>query len=153
MSFRFSRRSLDALVGVSERLVLTVIRALELSSVDFAVHEGLRDLETQREYVNAGVSHTMSSLHLPQEDGTAWAVDLVPFVRGRLRWEWPPLFQVARAVRDAAREREVDLTWGACWDRPLGELEDPEEASEDYAARRRAQGLRVFLDGPHFQLR
>jgi len=62
-----------------------VERATEITSVDFAVHDGLRRIEEQREYVARGVSQTMASKHLPQADGYAHAVVLVPWIGGRLR--------------------------------------------------------------------
>ncbi len=74
MNFRLSQRSLDRLSGVKPQLVAVVRRAIELTTVDFGVTEGLRTIETQRRYVDTGKSQTMDSRHL-----TGDAVDLVAY--------------------------------------------------------------------------
>ncbi len=63
MTFRLSERSLDRLEGVNPSLVAVVQRAIELTTVDFGVTEGVRSEETQRRYVVAGKSQTMASKH------------------------------------------------------------------------------------------
>lgn len=150
MPFALGATSRSHLVGVSPRLVAVVERAIVLTAQDFGVHEGVRTIETQREYVRTGVSRTLASKHLPQDDGLGHAVDLVPYVAGRLRWEWPPIYVVARAMRDAAREQGVAIRWGAVWDRDLRNL------SDDLHAERMAYNARHvgddFNDGPHYEL-
>jgi peptidoglycan LD-endopeptidase CwlK len=49
-----------------------VIRAIELSVQDFAVHDGVRTLEEHKEHIAAGASQTLDSRHL-----SGHAVDLV----------------------------------------------------------------------------
>lgn len=154
MAYVLGHRSRNELEGVHPRLVAVVERAIEITPVDFAVHDGLRTEDEQREYVERGVSHTMASKHLRQADGYGHAVDLVPYINGRLRWEWEPIYQIAGAVWHAAVELGVGLRWGGVWDRPFLAL-DPESFDDhvsEYVARRRAGGRRVFLDGPHFEL-
>ena len=100
------------------------------------------------ELVRRGVSKTMESRHV-----TGHAVDLVPYINRKLRWEWEPIYVIADAVRTAARELDTPIRWGGAWDRLLTELDDtPEDIVQDYAERRRAQGRRPFLDGPHYEL-
>lgn len=155
--FRFGSKSLAELRGVHPRLVECVHRALQLSPVDFGVHDGLRTIEEQRAYVARGVSKTMNSMHLPQADGFSHAVDLVPYINGKLRWEWPPIFDIAAAMARAAREQGLPLRWGGVWDRAfpnevgVGHL-DMKAAVDGYVARRRSQGRSAFIDGPHFEL-
>jgi peptidoglycan L-alanyl-D-glutamate endopeptidase CwlK len=147
--FRLSARSLKELEGVDPRLVAVTRRALELSAVDFAVHDGIRTVQQQRDLVAAGASQTMNSKHL-----TGRAVDLVPWVGGKLRWEWPPIYVVATAVRTAAQELAVPLVWGGAWDVWFDQTEEPtEDLVELYVQRRKARGLRAFIDGPHYELR
>jgi peptidoglycan LD-endopeptidase CwlK len=150
--FKLGTKSLAELNGVHPKLVRVVKRAIELSEVDFSVHDGLRTEAEQRRYVVRGVSKTMNSKHLPQPDGTGHAVDLVPYINGKLRWEWPAIFKIAEAVVQAARELEVDLRWGGCWQHinPLSGW--PEEWEQAYVARKRKAGKRAFPDGPHFEL-
>lgn len=155
--FRFGSKSLAELRGVHPRLVDCVHRALQLSPVDFGVHDGLRTIDEQRRYVERGVSKTMNSMHLPQADGFSHAVDLVPYINGKLRWEWPPIFDIAAAMHRAATELHLPLRWGGVWDRRFpqdfgsrpGSIKDEVDA---YVQRRRSIGRSAFLDGPHFEL-
>jgi peptidoglycan L-alanyl-D-glutamate endopeptidase CwlK len=162
MPFILGPQSRRELTGVHPRLVGVVERAAELCEVVFGAHDGLRTPEEQAEYVRAEVSDTLNSKHLPQADGFGHAVDLVPFINGKYRWEWPPIYRIALAVHRASIELRTPLIWGAVWDRRFdqlgagdGTLEDDVEA---YAARKRAADIaagkkpRVFLDGPHYQL-
>ena len=156
MGYRFGDRSLAEQAGVHPDLRRVAHRALEISAQDFAIHDGLRTEAEQRENVRRGVSQTMASKHLKQADGFGHAFDAVPVVNGKLRWEWPPIYVVAAAVRTASIELAVKLRWGGVWDRELGELPATpdllEDAVEAYVARRRAAGKRAFIDGPHFEL-
>ena len=61
MGFKLSRRSLDRLEGVDERLVAVVNHAITATKVDFGVIQGLRTLEMQKELVAKGASQTMKS--------------------------------------------------------------------------------------------
>jgi peptidoglycan L-alanyl-D-glutamate endopeptidase CwlK len=135
----------DKLVGVDPRLV-AVIKLASLHH-EFIIVEGLRTLERQKEMVRKGASQTMHSKHL-----TGRAVDLVPVIDSEISWAWPQFYPLAEAVKGAARELDTTLIWGACWDRPLNELQDCHAASNDYVTRRARIGLKSFLDGPHFEL-
>lgn len=153
MTFSLSQKSTAELSGVHPDLVAVVKLALSLSEVDFAVHDGARTEDEQREYVRTGASKTMQSLHLPQSDGYAHAVDLVPVVNGKLRWEWMPIYYVAVAMRRAAQELHARIVWGGCWDRELNDTsETPEALRHGYEDRREAKGKRAFLDGPHYEI-
>lgn len=147
-TFRLGRSSIDALNGVNANLVAVVQRAIEVTTQDFSVHEGVRTLKEQRKMVERGASKTLNSRHL-----TGDAVDLVPWINGRLRWEWSPIFEIAEAVRFAAQELDVPLRWGGAWDIDFTNSQEPiEDLFLSYADRRRAAGLPVFQDGPHFEI-
>ena len=147
--FKFGAQSLLELQGVNDFLVSVVHQALEISTVDFSVHDGLRTIEEQKRLFDSGASHTMSSKHL-----TGQAVDLVPYVNGKLRWEWGPIFEIAKAMRTAAKAQDVNLTWGAAWDINFTEsVEPPSMIMEEYIKRRMALGKKPFSDGPHYELR
>lgn len=120
-NFRFSARSLAKLEGVHPDLVRVVHRALELSKVDFSVVEGLRTVERQKELLASGASRTMNSRHI-----TGHAVDLAPFIAGQIRWDWPPFYDIAKAMKASAAELNVPVIWGGDW--------------------------RTFKDGPHWEL-
>jgi peptidoglycan L-alanyl-D-glutamate endopeptidase CwlK len=102
-------------------LAAVVRRAFEISSVPFIVTEGLRTYARQAELVQAGASRTMNSRHL-----TGHAVDVAAKIGNEVRWDWPLYPKIADAMKLAAGELNVPLTWGGDW--------------------------RTFKDGPHFEL-
>jgi len=119
--FKLSARSLSRLEGVHPDLVKVVHRAIQNSTVDFAVLEGLRTPERQQQLVKAGASLTLKSRHI-----TGHAVDLGAIVDGKIRWDWPLYYKIAEAMKDAARDLKVSITWGGDWT--------------------------MFKDGPHYEL-
>ena len=121
MTYKLGQRSLRRLRGVHPDLVAVVKRAIEITDTDFTVLEGLRSEERQARLVAAGASRTMRSRHL-----TGHAVDLAAYVDGRVSWDWPLYYRIAKAVKKAARELGVDIDWGGDW--------------------------KSFRDGPHWQL-
>ena len=110
MTFALSKRSENRLGGVHPDLVRVVRLALELSTVDFAVVEGLRTKARQTELVAAGASKTMNSRHI-----TGHAVDLAPYISGQIRWDWPPFHDIAKAMKAAAKELGIAVDWGGDW--------------------------------------
>lgn len=147
MTYRLGAGSRRNLVGVHPDLVRVVERAIEITTTDFSVIEGVRSQARQTELVRAGASQTSNSRHL-----TGHAVDLAAYVGGRLSWDWPLYYQIADAVREAANELRIVIRWGGVWDARLNDLADTEAAVAGYVARRRAIGKRAFIDGPHFEL-
>jgi peptidoglycan L-alanyl-D-glutamate endopeptidase CwlK len=107
--------------GVHPDLVKVVMRAIEISEVDFTVLEGVRLLARQKQLVAQGASKTMKSRHL-----TGHAVDLGAWVGGRVAWDWPLYYKIAKAMKQAAAELNQPIEWGGDW--------------------------RTFKDGPHWQL-
>lgn len=110
MTFSLSVRSKSRLQGVHPDLVSVVQRALQLTSVDFAVIEGVRTTARQEQLVAAGASRTMNSRHI-----TGHAVDLAPVIAGEVRWDWPPFHDIAKAMKTAATELGVPINWGGDW--------------------------------------
>ena len=135
--FVFGQRSLDRLNGVNTRLVSVVHRALELSTVDFTVVEGLRSKQRQTQLYAQGrttagkiVTWTLKSKHI---DGLA--VDLAPFADGKIDWNDLAKFDaIGAAMKKAAAEMGVTIRWGADWDRD-GKLREKGES-----------------DSPHFEI-
>lgn len=106
--FILGDRSTKNLVGVNADLVKIVKRALELSPVDFTVIEGLRTKERQAELMKQGFTRTLNSRHIIGE-----AVDIVPLP---VDWKNPkPFYLVAEAMKKAADELGVKITWGGDW--------------------------------------
>ena len=146
--FKLGPGSVKELAGVHADLAAVVKRALELSVQEFVVHDGVRTLAEQKKLVASGASRTLDSRHL-----SGHAVDLVPIVNGKVRWEWDPIYVIADAVRAAARERDVPIRWGGAWDMQLTDRDEaPEDLVAGYVRRCRDEGRKAFIDGPHFEL-
>jgi peptidoglycan L-alanyl-D-glutamate endopeptidase CwlK len=137
MTYALSAKSLARLEGVDPRLVAVVQRAIELSSVDFLVTEGLRTKERQAQLYAQGrtvpgrkVTWTLDSKHIH-----GLAVDVAPLIKGAIPWNDGTAFDaMAKAMFTAAKELGVPIRWGADWDRDG----NPRERGES--------------DSPHFEL-
>lgn len=119
--FVLGKRSRDNLVGVHPALIQIVIRALELSPVDFFVDCGVRTPERQAELYAQGrtkpgpvVTWTLKSNHfVSKETGFGHAVDLIPLP---VDWKNLAAFDaVAKAMFQAAEEFGVKIRWGKDW--------------------------------------
>ena len=124
--FSLGPRSKMRLQGVHPDLVKVVERAIQITTVDFTVLEGVRDPLRQRALVDSGASQTMNSRHIPGADGFAKAVDLGAWVDDQVDWSWPLYHKIAAAMKEAAKQVKVPIEWGGDW--------------------------KTFRDGPHFQL-
>ena len=150
MSFAFGKTSAGRLATVNPKLQAVIKRALQLTTVDFMVLEGVRTPERQRELYGQGrsttdctkagisvryakphlqkVTWTLRSNHFAAADGFGRAVDLVPFP---VNWTDLAKFDaIARAVLAAGKELGVGIRWGADWDqdgkpREKGETDSP----------------------------
>ena len=126
--FKLSQKSEQMMLGVHPDLVRVVHRAIELTTVDFKVVEGVRSIARQKELVAKKVSKTMNSRHL-----SGHAVDLVPLPGD---WSNKQAFSiVADAMFQAAKQIGVKIRWGGDW--------NENNRSDDER----------FYDGPHFELR
>jgi peptidoglycan L-alanyl-D-glutamate endopeptidase CwlK len=126
MSITLSEKSLMKLVGAHPDLRKVIVRASQLSDIDFTVLEVLRTLARQKELVAKGASKTMNSRHLAGADGMSRAVDIAPLDGGQVSWAWPLYFKLAPIIKQAAKDVGVPIEWGGDW--------------------------RSFKDGPHWQL-
>lgn len=140
--FVLGERSLKNLHGVNADLVKVVKRAIQISSVDFAVIEGVRTKARQAELVKKGASKTMNSRHL-----TGHAVDIVPIIDGKISWNFDDYHPLARAMAQASSELGVSVRWGGAWTVITGKSGTPQEWVKAY----RASGGK-FLDGVHFEI-
>ena len=103
-------RSKQRLKGVHPDLVKVVERAIEISTIDFTVLEGLRTPERQKALLEAGASQTLNSRHI-----TGHAVDLGAWVGDEVRWDWPLYHKIAAAMKDASKQVNVPIEWGGDW--------------------------------------
>ena len=134
MKYTLSNTSLARLRGVDSRLVNVVKRAIEITTQDFMVLEGLRSQERQDELYAQGrtkpgpiVTWVKVGTHT---SGTA--VDLVPYP---VDWNDLSKFDaISKAMFQAAKEQGVRIRWGADW-------------NQNGTARERGES-----DSPHFEL-
>lgn len=110
MTFSLSDKSRSRLSGVHPKLQAVVSLAIQMTEIDFAVLEGVRTIERQKELVKAGASQTMRSRHL-----TGHAVDLGAIVGGQVRWDWPLYDKISIAMKAAAKQLGVPIEWGGDW--------------------------------------
>ena len=133
MMYKLGPTSRKRLIGLKPALIAIVERAIELSKIDFAVIEGLRTAARQEELYAKGrttpgpkVTWTLWSKHLLGD-----AVDLAPFIDGKIDWTPGDNFDlIAIAMYAAAEELETRVRWGADWDqdgipRERGETDSP----------------------------
>jgi len=148
--FKLSQRSFQRLAGVDEALQDTVKLAIQKTKIDFGVICGMRTKEEQEALVAKGASKTMKSKHLEGK-----AVDLMAYIDGgRASWELNLYDEIADAMKEASKETEVDLRWGAAW--TTNSLRESDLSCDalmmQYIDIRRSQGRRPFIDAPHFEL-
>ena len=149
MAFKLSNRSLGRLEGINPKLHNVVTRGIELTRIDFGVTQGMRTIEQQKAYFEAGKSQTMKSKHL-----VGRAVDLMAYVDGKGCWELNVYDDLCDAMKAAAEELGIAIKWGAAWSE--GDIctypGTAEDAMMKYIDLRRSQSRRPFIDGPHFEL-
>jgi len=108
--YTLSARSKSRLKGVNPDLVKVVERAIQITTVDFTVLEGVRDPQRQRTLVESGASQTLNSRHI-----TGYAVDLGAWVDDQVDWSWPLYHKIAAAMKEAAKQVGVPIEWGGDW--------------------------------------
>lgn len=158
--FVLSTASVDKLKPVKVELANCVRRAIQLTSVDFRVQQGLRTEAEQRAAVASGNSRTMKSKHLKQPDGTVWAVDLAVLEDTdhdgdtEVSWRFEAYANIAFAMDQAATELGVSnhIRWGCAWDRVLCDFGgSPQAYLQEAAAYAKRHPGKDLLDGPHFE--
>jgi peptidoglycan L-alanyl-D-glutamate endopeptidase CwlK len=155
MSYKLSSGSLLNLQGVHPLLVSVVRTAIELTTTAFGVIQGVRTIAEQLDLFGKGASKTMKSYHLLQEDGLGHAVDLMAYLGSRSSWEMSLYDDLADAMKESALEHGAHIRWGGAWtvDNIAQWDGTMQEAMDSYIDKRRSQGRRPFIDGPHFELR
>lgn len=124
-----SKTSLSKLNGVHPDLVRVVKRCAKDwkdSQFTFGITCGVRTLEEQKILVKKGASKTLKSRHIPAPNGYSHAVDVVAYIDGAVRWDWPLYDKISKAMKAAAKAEKVPIEWGGDWT--------------------------SFKDGPHYQL-
>jgi len=100
--------------------------------MDVTVLQGVRSKEEQEELVRKGMSKTLKSKHLKQNDGYSHAIDLAPFP---IDWNDKDRFIYMQGmVRGIAGALNIKIRSGIDWDSD-GKIKD-----------------HSFFDGPHVEL-
>lgn len=130
---RFSKRSLDNLKGVHPDLVRLMEESIKDTPVDFTIVEGVRSSKRQQELYAQGRTKpgvivtnvdgvNRKSNHQVKEDGYGYAVDVYPYVDGRVRisesYVIPKLKQIATHIKTKAKKLGITVVWGGDWRSP-----------------------------------
>lgn len=121
--------SVSRLKGVHPDLVRVVNRCAKDwkdKQFTFGITCGVRTLEEQKILVKKGASKTLKSRHIPAPNGYSHAIDVVAFIDGKVRWDWPLYDKISKSMKAAAKAERVPIEWGGDWV--------------------------SFKDGPHYQL-
>lgn len=110
MGYRFSVRSRRNMEGIHPDLRALMLKAIEISSIDFVIIEGKRTLERQKQLYANGATTTLNSRHI-----TGHAVDLAPVVGKEVRFDWPLYHILAAEVKRAASILGIPIVWGGDW--------------------------------------
>jgi peptidoglycan L-alanyl-D-glutamate endopeptidase CwlK len=108
--FKFGERSLKNLQGVHPDLEMLMLQSIKDSPYDFAITEGVRSPERQRELYAQGKSLTLMSRHL-----TGKAVDIMIYANGKGTWELKYYKEVTDHIKLKAKELDVSIICGIDW--------------------------------------
>lgn len=152
----FTEAELRELSQVHPDLVSLIAPTKERCPQEFRVHDGIRTAADQNALFKRGASqrdgYNRKSEHQIQSTGYGHAVDLVPVINGQWAWDWPAIYVITEHFVDVAREKNVQIRWGGCWQHVNPLTGSPENWVQAYVKRKREQGKRAFNDGPHFEL-
>ena len=110
---QFSKRSLERMEGIDQRLIDIMNLAISITKVDFGIPAdgGIRTSERQHqlflEKVSKADGYTKKSYHQ-----TGLACDIYAYVDGKASWEEEHLAKVACAILQAASQLGYKLKWG-----------------------------------------
>lgn len=119
-------RSIQRLGKCHPDLRKVLIEAAKTCPIDFEITETIRTLARQKQLMIAGATRTMNSRHLADKDGLSRASDIVCYVDGKVRWDWPLYAKAATHIKAVAAKLGIPIVWGGDW--------------------------KTFKDGPHFEL-
>lgn len=127
--YKFSKRSLDNLKNVDERLVRICNELIK--RIDFAVIEGFRSLERQKEMYDKGFSKIDGISKKGKHNySPSLAIDIIPYKKGHNPFDGSKESDImfdnlAKEFKQVAKELGINITWGGDW---------------------------KFIDKPHFQI-
>lgn len=126
----FGKKSLESLKGVHPKLVLIMHEAIKDTPIDFTIIEGLRTERRQQELYAQGRTKSgpivtyadgvkNKSNHQPKSDGYGHAVDIYPFIDGKIDFNnIGALNIISNHIKAVARDLKLSITWGGDWKKP-----------------------------------
>ena len=129
--YNFSKRSLDNLKNVDERLVLICNELIK--RIDFTVIEGHRSIERQQELYKKGLSQLDGIIKKGKQNfSPSRAIDIIPYKKGHNPFDGTKesdlMFnELAKEFKKVAIELGININWGGDW--------------------------KSFIDKPHFELK
>lgn len=124
MAYRLGRRSTfnlcksgDKGLGCHPDIQKATLLAIQRSKQDFCIIDngGARSTMVARANAAKGVG-VSNSLHIPQSDGYAHAVDLVAFYNGKPSWQRELYLPIREAMLSACDDIGLLIQHGADWD-------------------------------------
>ena len=110
--YLFGTKSEKRLSDLETRMADVCRLALRYSKVDFSINETIRTIEQQQLNVDKGVSWTLESKHLANENNLSEAVDIYPWVDGKTSHRKEHYNEISKAMFRAAIELGVQIKWG-----------------------------------------
>ena len=124
MTLYFGKRSEANLETAALPLQHLMRQALAINLIDFSITEGFRPRFKQDEYFAAGKSKVRwpNSKHNIQPYSEA--VDAVPYVRGKLSYNYYHCCFLAGVILALSKKISVPVRWGGNWDMDLEPITD-----------------------------
>lgn len=141
--YSFGKSSLAKLKGVAPKLVSVMMEAIITSPFDFTITDGVRSINEQRALYAQGRTKPgpivtqrdgvrLKSNHQPKDNGYGYAVDIYPYVDGKIDFNDRAgrMNKIADNIKRVAAKQGVKVIWGGDWtvahdglvDRPHFEL-------------------------------
>jgi len=124
MKLYFGKQSIANLEAVSPALQNLMRQVLALELIDFSITEGFRPQFKQDEYFSAGKSKVRWPNSKHNKTPYSEAVDAVPYVRGKLSYNYYHCCFLAGTILALAKKISVPIRWGGNWDMDLEPVTD-----------------------------
>lgn len=119
MSYTFSKRSLDNLQNVDERLVRICNELIK--RIDFTVIEGHRSLDRQKELFDKGFSQIDGISKKGKHNySPSLAIDIIPYEKGHNPFDGSEkskemFYKLYEEFDKVAKELDINFEWGGNW--------------------------------------
>lgn len=110
----FSKKSLEKLNGVDERLQTLANEVLKISKVDFGISYGLRTKTEQQEIYKSGASQCDGIIKRSKhQDGLAF--DFVCYINNKITFEKKYYYYIVGLMQIIATQLNIEITCGVWW--------------------------------------